>query len=93
MARGPIPDKSPDRPTVPEVLPLIRELFRREDGFFGGALHCELIDGNLEDWFFRHSMQEARAIGDDLKATIAEAMLAMTTTQRRRLYYARLDGS
>ena len=60
-----------------------------KNGWFGGALHCELLDGNLEDVFFAGSIEKAREEGDDLKIRIAEAMLAMTLTQRRRIYGAR----
>lgn len=82
MARGPIPDKPPNRPTVPDVLPLVQRFLARE--WNGGGLHCALVDGNLESAFFADAVDDP----DPECAEIARKMLAMTSTQRRRIYHA-----
>lgn len=51
----------------------------------GGGLHCALIDGNLGSYFFACAIDDP----DPECAAIARKMLAMTPTQRRRIYCAR----
>ena len=86
MARGPIPDKPPDRPSVPEVLPLVLAYLRTAGNSTGGSLHIVLEDRNLEESSVRWCRDRAAATGDEDGVQIAEAMLAMTGTQRRQLH-------
>lgn len=73
-------DKSPTRPTVPDVLPFIRSIYARNVA--GCCLHVVTDDYNVDDDFVEHSIERARELGhaDCLKA--AEMLAAMTTTQR-----------
>jgi len=87
MARGPIPDKPADRPTVPEVLPLVLAYLRTPGNSTGGNLHIILGDRNLEDGSIRWCCDRAAGAGDQDGVEVAEAMLAMTGTQRRQLYW------
>jgi hypothetical protein len=83
MARGPIPDFPRDRPTVPEVAPLIGSYLDRHP--IGGNLHIVLEDGNIEVSHVLWCMQNARERGDDDAIRIADLMSRMTSTQRRKL--------
>lgn len=87
-------NKPRDRPTVPEVLPLVRELYRESEA--GGPLHIVLDDGNISDEYVQWCINEAiPQYGENWHATpdpvrdlcyrIAAMMLQMTTTQRRKL--------
>lgn len=84
MSRGPIPDKPSDRPTVPEVLPLVRDYYA--DHMTGGILHVVLDDGNLEDGHIKGCIEQAVLEGDARAEAIGRMMLQMTRTQRRRVY-------
>jgi hypothetical protein len=85
MARGPIPDKPRDRPTVPVVLALACHYYAKPGNSTGGNLHVVLEDRNLEDEFIADSIERAVEQGDEEGAALARALLAMTRTQRRRL--------
>lgn len=79
-------DKSPTRPTVPEVLPLVNALYATEHGAVGCCAHVVLDDGNDDqecaDWCLKWAKEQGHA---DCIA-ICEALVQMTTTQRRKLY-------
>ncbi len=81
----PNPDKPRDRPTVPDVLPLVRAIYQRSGGSVGCCLHVLIDDGNVEQTFADSAVQLAaeRQHGDCL---VAAGLLAqMTPTQRRRI--------
>jgi hypothetical protein len=79
------------KPTVPEVLPLVRRLYNEDDlcsrnsGIVGGHLHIVLDDGNVEDSNVQFCLQEA--IKDHCATCIrlAELLLLMSKTQRAKL--------
>lgn len=73
-----------DRPTVPEVLPLAKAFY--EDNPVGGVLHIVLDDGNLHDEHIRFCLTEARKENDTRAIELAELLLRMTMTQRRKVY-------
>lgn len=86
MARGPRPpDKPATRPTVPEVVPLIRAVYKRPDGGAGCCLHVEIDDGNIGDVFMPGMLAAARAAGHPECIAAAEAFAQLTTSQRRRV--------
>lgn len=103
------------RPTVTEVLPLVRAYLERHPG--GGALHIFIEDGNVKDghmlgcydgamhgpdfqaWlaYMEEQFPDARTTRDaraELEAgkhdyegaALALLLLAMTQTQRRKIY-------
>lgn len=86
MSRGPIPDFPRDRPTVPEVMPLVKRLFELEP--VGGNMHIVLDDGNLGVKSIKFCLEVALHEQDGLCITIASCMLLMTPTQRRKLLYS-----
>ena len=84
MSRGPIPDKPRDRPQVPDAMPLVHSIYERHSA--GCCMHIVLDDGNLEDG----SIEFCRGIAehDDCRR-LADMMLQMTMSQRRRIYARR----
>lgn len=85
MSRGPIPDKPADRPTVPDVLELAAAYVRKPGNALGGNLHIFLEDENLDDGDLTFCRDRAAAARDGDGVRLAEALLAMTRTQRRRV--------
>jgi len=85
MARGPIPDKPRDRPTVPEVLHLACAYYATPGNSTGGNLHVVLEDENLDDGHVQRCLERAEQEADSDGIKLANALLAMTKTQRRRL--------
>lgn len=79
-------DKPRDRPTVPDVLPLVRAIYERPDGICGCCLHIVTDDGNVDQDCADYCVTYARERGhaDCLKA--AEMLAAMTMTQRKQVY-------
>jgi hypothetical protein len=87
MARGPVPDFPRDRPTVPELVPLLEAFYCQEKNFNGGALHVVLADGNLDVCFVEWCREQALECGDEEAAKIADLMSKMSPTQRRKAYH------
>lgn len=77
------------KPTVPEVLPLVRAYYAKDGNGAGGSLHVVLDDGNVEDHFVEFCMEEARKMGDVAGVALAELLLGMSKTQRRKLMATR----
>lgn len=79
--RGPIPDKDPNRPKVPQVAEMIRDLYLSPGGSVGCCLHVVVDDFNIRslDWTLANIED-----GHDLCRRTAEALNAMTTSQRAR---------
>ena len=71
------------KPTVPEVMPLVREYY--EDNYAGGSLHIVLDDGNIRDSDLEFCLKEAELAGDERAIKIAKLMLQMSKTQRKKL--------
>lgn len=86
MARGPIPDFPRDRPTIPDVVPLLLRFYKHEENGSGGYLHIVLDDGNIARGHIEWCGTTAREAGDEEAARIADLMAQMTLTQRRKLY-------
>lgn len=86
MSRGPIPDRSADRPTVPEVFPLALQYVSKPGNEMGGNLHIVLDDQNLDDGCIAWCREHAESEDGPEGAALAEQLLAMTGTQRRKLH-------
>jgi hypothetical protein len=85
MSRGPVPDKPAARPTVPEVVALARAYWAKPGNGAGGALHIFLEDGNVDDASVRFCIEYARQRRDEDGVVLAEKLLAMSRTQRKRV--------
>lgn len=82
MSRGPIPDYPPDRPKVPDVVPLIRAIYASPDGGVGCCLHILTDDDNYD--CAASCLQYARKRGHELCARAAEMLTRMSPSQVRR---------
>lgn len=73
------------KPTVPEVLLLVREYLAKGGNSAGGSLHIVLEDGNVEDCHVEFCLGFAKERGDVDGERIAGLLLQMSRTQRRKL--------
>jgi hypothetical protein len=80
------------KPTVPEVLPLVRAYYQKPGNAAGGNLHVVLDDVNIEDQFVVLSLERAKQQHDDDAARIAELLLQMSKTQRRKVAHTHHHG-
>jgi hypothetical protein len=77
--------RDPQRPTVPQVLPLVRAYVAKPGNGAGGSLHILLDDGNIEDGAVRFCLELAMLQDDADGVALAKLLLAMTKTQRGKL--------
>jgi hypothetical protein len=73
------------KPTIPEVLPLVRAYIAQPNNAVSGSLHAVLDDGNTQDGHVQHCIEYARERGDEEGARLAELLLRMSRTQRGKL--------
>ncbi len=73
------------KPTVPEVLPLVQALYASEHGACGGCLHIVLDDTNIEDHHVQYCVDYARERHCQGCLALAETLLRMSQTQRKKL--------
>lgn len=78
---GPVQPK----PTVPEVLPLVRDLYGTEHGGAGGCLHIVLDDGNVEDHSVAFCVDYAMENDCNQCESLARLLMRMSRTQRLKL--------
>lgn len=71
---------------VADLLRLVRDYLRDDGNCVGGALHCSLEDGNLDDRGLEWERDEARKSGDTSAVLIAGLFLRLPVEERRRLY-------
>lgn len=76
--------RDPNRPKVPEVMPLVHALYERHSA--GCCLHIVLDDGNLEDSSVEFCEGFAREQGHAECQRLARLLGQMTWTQRNKLY-------
>ncbi|OGO11234.1 MAG: hypothetical protein A2Y53_07615 [Chloroflexi bacterium RBG_16_47_49] len=74
-----------DRPTVPELVPLIKKYYAKPGNGVGGSLHIVLEDGNTQDVHVNKCLEWAKEQGDIDGIVLAELLLKMTRTQRGKL--------
>ena len=73
------------KPTIPEVLPLIKEYRDKDGNGVGGNLHIILDDGNVNDSDVIFCLDRAKETNDTDGVKIAEMLLQMSKTQRSKL--------
>jgi hypothetical protein len=74
------------KPTVPEVQPLVEAYRALPGNIVGGSLHVVLDDGNVDDKSIGYCLNAAREDGDEDGAAIAQVLLRMSKTQRRKVH-------
>ena len=82
-----VEDPQPSKPTVPEVMPLVRRLYERNP--VGCCLHIVLDDGNVEDHSVEFCIDQAHDRGHEECLELAKILFRMSRTQRRKLAYGR----
>lgn len=73
------------KPSIPEVVPLVLEYYSRKGNGVGGIFHVILDDKNYEKCFADSALEMARETKDPLTIQIAEMLVEMSSTQRRKL--------
>lgn len=73
------------KPTIPEVLLLVKAWYAKLDNEGGGIFHVILEDGNHEQHWAVKALEDARATGDTDAILLAEKLVAISPTQRRKL--------
>lgn len=73
------------KPTIPDVLPMVRAYYASPGNELGGSLHIVLEDSNIADRHVEFCAQYAREHGDSAGLVLALTLLRMSKTQRRRL--------
>ena len=75
-----------NKPTVPEALKIAQEYYAKPSNNVGGSLHIVLEDGNIET----SSVEFCRSVAienDDIDGVaLADLLLKMSKTQRKKLY-------
>lgn len=75
----------PRKPTIPEVVPLIRAYYELPGNDLGGSLHVVLEDGNVDLSMVELCGADALDRGDVEGAALARVLALMSVTQRRKL--------
>ena len=74
------------KPNVPLVRPMVEAFYALPGNGAGGYhLHVVLDDGNWEDIFVHSSVESAREAGDIAALLLAQTLLLLSPTQRRKL--------
>lgn len=73
------------RPTVPDVLPLVKAIYSRPDGVVGCCLHIVLDDENISDADVTLCLEKAKQCGHEDCSQVATLLLQMSKTQRKKL--------
>jgi hypothetical protein len=73
------------KPTVPEVAPLAKAFRELPGNLAGGVLHTFLDDGNIDDKSVAWCAEYAREIQDEDAVALAQVLLRMSKTQRRKI--------
>jgi len=82
----------PNRPSVAEVIPMVRALYDGDAecttgaGLVGGHLHIVLDDGNIETGHVDFCLNSATVDNCDTCMRLAQKLKAMSPTQRCRVY-------
>jgi hypothetical protein len=78
-------DDVSDKPTIPEVAPLVRAYYAKPGNGVGGSLHIVLEDSNIDDDSVRFCRKYAEERGDSDGVALADILLRMSRTQRGKL--------
>jgi hypothetical protein len=77
------------KPTVPEVLPIVRAFYAKPGNEVGGSLHVVLDDGNVGDDHLNAAVESARETGDADGEMLGRVLLLCSRTQRLKVYHSR----
>jgi hypothetical protein len=71
--------------TVPDVMPLVWNLYASPHGSVGGCLHIVLDDGNVKDSHVQYCIEHAVKNGCTECATLGVLLERMSETQRMKV--------
>lgn len=74
-----------DKPTIPEVLPIIKAYRDTPGNGAGGSLHAIFDDGNIRDSDIKWCIEYATKEGDKAGTELGQILLRMSKTQRNKL--------
>jgi hypothetical protein len=74
-----------DKPTIPEVLPLVRAIYHTEGGNLGCCFYSIFENPNYEREHAEQCLDRARADGHLLCIALGELLIRMSKTQRKKL--------
>lgn len=74
-----------NKPTVPEVLPVLKAYLKLPGNNVGGSFHAVLDDGNTQDCHVKWCLEYAREKGDAEGVKLGELLLRCSRTQRIKL--------
>lgn len=78
------------KPSIEEMIPLIKDYYAKPLNGVGGSLHIVLDDGNLENGDVEFCREWAIEHNDEDGIKLADLLLQMSATQRGKIY-ARYD--
>jgi hypothetical protein len=73
------------KPTITEIIPLLKEYYEIDGNGVGGDYHIVLDDDNVENSHVEYCLNEARKKKDKLGIKIGGMLMKMSKTQRRKL--------
>lgn len=79
------------KPTIPEVLPLVKAWYAKPGNGCGGLFHIMLEDGNHEQVWAVKALEAAQSSSDPEAIALASLLVAMSPTQRLKLSHMDKD--
>lgn len=76
---------SDERPTVPDVLPMVHAYYRKPGNSVGGNLHIVLDDDNILDSDILFCRRQAEEANDVDGVALADVLLQLSKTQRLKI--------
>lgn len=74
------------KPTVSEVLQLVNQYYSQSKNSVGGNLHIVIEDGNIDNYSIKFCLEQAKEQKDEEGIIIANLLLQMSKTQRKKIY-------
>lgn len=74
------------KPTIPEVMPIVRAYLAKPENGVGGNLHIVLDDGNVHDDHVKFCIDQSIERGDKDGEYLGRILLSMSFTQRTKIY-------
>lgn len=74
-----------NKPTIPEVLPLIKKYYSNPCNSSGGNLHIFFEDWNIKDKDLTFCLAQCHKDQDGLGAELCALLLQMSKRQRRKI--------
>ena len=73
------------KPTIPEMLPVLKQYYELPGNSVGGSLHIVLEDGNVKNKHVDSCIEDAHECGDMAGYYIGKLLRLMSFTQRTKI--------